>query len=152
MLLRIDNTTAVAYINNLGGTVSRELLNLAKDLWMWCLDRNIHITAQHFPGVMNHIADMESRTIHDRLDWKLNPVIFQKINQTLGPLEVDLFASRLTTQCQAWHPDPYAVATNAFLQDWSHLRGYANLPWCLIGKVLAQIQTQQAQVVLLAPV
>ena len=74
VLLRIDNTTAVAYINNLGGTVSRELLNLAKDLWMWCLERNIHITVQHLPGVMNHIADAESRTMRDRLDWKLNPV------------------------------------------------------------------------------
>ena len=76
VLLRIDNTTAVAYINNLGGTVSRELLNLAKDLWMWCLERNIHITAQHLPGVMNHIADAESRTMRDRLDWKLNPVSY----------------------------------------------------------------------------
>jgi hypothetical protein len=97
VLLRIDNTTAVAYINNLGGTVSRELLNPAKNLWMRCLERNIHITAQHLPGVMNHIADAESRTMRDR---KLNPVIFRKIDQTLGPLEVDLFASRLTTRCQ----------------------------------------------------
>ena len=46
VLLRIDNTTAVAYINHLGGAVSRELVNLTKDLWMWCLERNIHITAQ----------------------------------------------------------------------------------------------------------
>ena len=35
VLLRIDNTTAVAYINNLGGTVSKELVALALDLWMW---------------------------------------------------------------------------------------------------------------------
>ena len=77
--------------------MSRELLNQAKDLCMWCLERNIHITAQHLPGVMNHIADAESRTMRDRLDWKLNPVIFRKIDQTLGPLEVDLFASRLNS-------------------------------------------------------
>ena len=135
--------------------MSRELLNLAKDLWMWCLERNIHITAQHLPGVMNHIADAESRTMRDRLDWKLNPVIFRKIDQTLGPLEVDLFASILTNQCQvyfSWRPDPYAAATDAFLQDWSQLRGHANPPWCLIGKVLTQVQTQRAQIVLLAPV
>ena len=42
VLLRIDNTSAVAYINNLGGTVSKELASLAKNLWMWCLERNIH--------------------------------------------------------------------------------------------------------------
>ena len=68
VLLRIDNTTAVAYINNLGGTVSKELLELAKSLWMWCLERNIHITAQHLPGVLNEIADSESRTMVDRSD------------------------------------------------------------------------------------
>ena len=50
ILLRIDNTTAVSYRNNLGGTVSHELIALAKELWMWCLERNIHISAQHLPG------------------------------------------------------------------------------------------------------
>ena len=42
ILLRIDNTTVVAYIYNPGGTVSSELVHLM----MWCLERNIHITAQ----------------------------------------------------------------------------------------------------------
>ena len=66
VLLRLDNTTAVAYINNLGGTVSKELVDLAKSLWMWCLERNIHITAQHLlPSVQNVIADAESRIMID---------------------------------------------------------------------------------------
>ena len=30
-----------------------------------------------------------SRVMKDRSDWKLNPIIFQQINQRLGPLEVD---------------------------------------------------------------
>ena len=41
VLLKINNTTAVAYINNKGGTVSKNLLDLTKDLWMWCLEGNI---------------------------------------------------------------------------------------------------------------
>ncbi len=48
-----------------GGTVSPELVRLDKDLWMWCLDRNIHITAQDLPGKLNEIADAESRTVRD---------------------------------------------------------------------------------------
>ena len=118
ILLRIDNTTAVAYINHLGGTVSRELVNLTKNLWMWCLERNIHITAQHLPGIQNTVADAESRSQTDRTDWKLPPNIFLKIQQTFGPLEVDLFATRLSAQCQryfSWWPDPSAEATDAFL-------------------------------------
>ena len=34
--LRMDNTTALNYINKLGGTVSPELNRLTKDLWTWC--------------------------------------------------------------------------------------------------------------------
>ena len=98
MWLRIDNMTVVAYINNQGGTVSQELVHLT-DLWMWCLERYIHIHAEHLPGRLNIMADRESRSMKDRLDWKLDVGIFEQIDQTFGPLEVDLFASRLTHQC-----------------------------------------------------
>ena len=155
ILLRLDNTTAVAYINNQGGTVSRDLLLLAKEVWMWALERNIHIKAQHLPGVLNSAADAESRTMKDRSDWKLDPAIFHRIDQLWGPIEVDLFASRLTHQCQAyfsWRPDPYALATDAFLQDWSQMKGFANPPWSLVGRVLAQIQAQEARIIVIAPV
>ena len=103
VLLKIDNTTAVAYINHQGGTVSKELVALTRDLWMWCLERNIHIQAQHLPGVLNQVADMESRSMRDRSDWKLDRRIFLKVNRRYGPLEVDLFASRLTNQCRQIH-------------------------------------------------
>ena len=79
VLLKIDNTTAVAYINNQGGTVSKELIALTKDLWMWCLERNIHIQAQHLPGVMNQVADRESRTMRDKSDWNLDRASFLRI-------------------------------------------------------------------------
>ena len=132
-----------------------ELVDLAKTLWMWCLERNIHITAQHLPGAQNHIADAESRTMVDRSDWKLNPILFKRIVNLFGPIEVDLFASRLTAQCPvyfSWRPDPYAAATDDFLQDWSQIWGYANPPWSLIGQVLSQVQVQQAYIILVAPV
>ena len=138
----------MAYINNLEGTVSPDLVSLAKDLWMWCLERNVHIIAQHLPGVDNQVADAESCTMSDHTDWSLNPVLFQRMDQLFGPIEVDLFASRNTAQCPvyfSWRPDPCAAATDAFLQDWSRIR-VANPPRCLIGRVLAQAPTQQAQI------
>ena len=39
--LRLDNTTAIAYINNKGGTRSPQLLTLALELWDWCQARDI---------------------------------------------------------------------------------------------------------------
>ena len=135
--------------------MSPALTALAKSIWLWALERDLMITAQHIPGVTNMIADSKSRLEGDRSDWMLSRSVFQKISQVLGPLEVDLFASRLTHQLPwffSWRPDPLAEAVDAFQQDWSKVRGYANPPWCLIGHVLKKIKTQQAQVVLVAPV
>ena len=108
ILLLLDNTTAVAYINHLGGTVSPQASKLVKDLWIWCLRRGITLKAQHLPGKENVIADLESRVRRNRSDWTLNPVIFNRI-QALAPVEIDLFASRLSTQLPrffSWRPVP----------------------------------------------
>ena len=155
VLLQLDNQTAVAYINNMGGIVSTRLTDLAKALWMWALSNGIVLTAEYIPGVANVIADAESRSMMDRTDWKLHPRLFQEINQKWGPLEVDPFASCLSTQLPryfSWRPDPLAEAKDAFTQQWEKFRGYANPPWCLVGRVLLQVQHQQAQVILVAPV
>ena len=104
---------------------------------------------------LNTVADRESRCMRDRSDWKLDTNIFDRINQMFGPLEVVLFASRLTHQCRryfSWRPDPFAEATDAFLQDWSSVRGFANPPWNLVPDVLAKTQSQGAKVILVAPV
>ena len=78
VLLRIDNTTAVAYINHLGRTVSKDVVTLTKDLWMWCLEKNIYISTQHLPWVLNTIADAESRNLRDRSDWMLDQTLLRR--------------------------------------------------------------------------
>lgn len=68
---------------------------------------------------------------------------------------MDLFASRLTYQLPqyaSWRPDPLAITTDAFTMNWEDFKGYANPPWSLIGRVLAQTRQQQAELVLVAPV
>ena len=67
---------------------------------------------------MNTRVDLESRAQRDWSDWKLDRQTFLRINAIYGPLEVDLFASRLTNQCPryfSWRPDPYVEATDVFL-------------------------------------
>ena len=84
----------------------------------------------------------------DRADWTQCPAVFYQVNQRLDPLEVDLFVSRLTYQlCKhaSWRPDPMAMATDAFTLDWAEFRGFANPPWNLIGRMLAQTRLQQAE-------
>ena len=121
-----------------GGTISPQLNCLAKEMWLWHMESSILLKAQHLAGVLNSIGDDESRVIKDQSDWMLCPDTFRQINQRLGPLEVDLFASRLIHQLPtyaSWRPDPVAVTTDEFTMNWSELRAYANPPW---RRVLAQ--------------
>ena len=150
--LRLDNTTAVTYVNNQGGTRSPSLTLLTLELWNWCLQRNILITAEHLPGVSNVLADRESRTFIDSNDWKLQPEIIQYF---LKDREIDLFATRLTNQLKSyvsWRPDPHAVATDAFSIDWSQMKGYAFPPFNLIPRTLMKVINDNANIVLVAPV
>uniref|UniRef100_A0A1X7V3M5 Uncharacterized protein n=1 Tax=Amphimedon queenslandica TaxID=400682 RepID=A0A1X7V3M5_AMPQE len=105
---------------------------------------------------MNPVADMESRSMNDRSDWRLDRSVFLKIDKIYGPTELGLFTSRLTNQCRryfSWqHADPLAEATEAFIQDWTTVKGFANPPWNLVQRVLTKAQTQGSEVILVAPV
>ena len=56
-----DNSTAVAYINNLGGMVSSLLHAVSKSIWEWCLAHHFMLEAAHIPGSSNLQADSLSR-------------------------------------------------------------------------------------------
>ena len=78
----MDNSTAVAYINHMGGTKSLRLCSMTKNLWDWCLQRHLITVASHIPGKLNVGADLLSRSIVDRHDWMLDPTSNQF---SLGP-------------------------------------------------------------------
>ena len=96
------------------------------------------------------------RLLLDPHDWKLDPLLFAELNQVWDPLEVDLFASRLSTQLPrfySWRPDPCSEAMDTLSQDWSKVRGYAFPPFALIGRCLRQLLDQHvSHLVLVAPV
>ena len=107
--LRMDNQTAVFYMNRMGGTHSPVLSRLAIQLWRWCLERNLSITAEHLQGVDNCVADEESRAVQSTAEWQLQHSTFQQILATLGSCNIDLFATRLNAQLSqfmTWRPDP----------------------------------------------
>ncbi|KAI8518063.1 hypothetical protein Bbelb_040800 [Branchiostoma belcheri] len=48
--MKLDNTTAVAYINRKGGTKSVQLMKLSLEMWNWALQRGLMLTASHVEG------------------------------------------------------------------------------------------------------
>ena len=87
ILLKLDNVTAVTFINRLGGTHSKPLCQLALAFWEWCIPRNLFLIAEHLPGQQNVLADHESRSQKDRCDWMINPHLFHQIQDQLGPCQ-----------------------------------------------------------------
>lgn len=122
ILLRIDNTTAISYINGMGGVRFANLSRLAKEIWSWCEARNLWIFASYISSKENFAADTESRRLESETEFELSEWAFIKIKKTFGSPEIDLFATRKNTKCNsyvAWQRDPEAMAIDAFTLDWS---------------------------------
>ena len=117
-LLKMDNITALTYINKMGGAQSHLLCSSIGDVELVLEDKHLGDD----PGVENLAADSGSRTVKDRCDWMLNPQDFSKLNQVMRPLKVHLCASRLTHQVPlyfTWRPDSEVMTVDAFTQDWA---------------------------------
>jgi hypothetical protein len=152
--MRFDNTTSVAYVNHFGGSHSKVCNEIARQIWEWCIARNIWLTATYIPGSDNVEADKQSRVFHDQTQWQLDPEIFRKITTQLGVPDIDLFASRLncqTKQYVSWMPDPGALAVDAFAISWSKYYCYIFPPFSLMNRVLQKFNEDEAEGILVAP-
>ena len=152
--LQIDNTTAVSYVNNMGGTQSSQLNALALELWEWAIERSIWLSAVHIPGKENTGADRESRNFSDRHEWSLDKAVFRNIHALYPNLDIDLFATRLNHQLDlycSWKPDPGAHYVDAFAIDWSKFSFYAFPPFSLVPRCVQKISQDKAKGILVVP-
>ena len=152
--INMDNTTSIAYILHKGGSRSQQCNVLAKDIWTFCIARNIWLTAAHLPGHLNVLADERSRVFDDKTEWKLNASVFQNIVMAFVKPAIDLFASRLNFQLKpyvAWKPDPEACHVDAFTLDWSNVVFYAFPPFSIISQVIKKIELDGATGILIVP-
>ncbi|WAQ99027.1 hypothetical protein MAR_023400 [Mya arenaria] len=70
-----DNTTAVSYISEFGGMASSDMDVLAKSIWMWCIERNSHLSATHIHEPGASFTDAFS------VSWQnMSPYVFPPFN------------------------------------------------------------------------
>ena len=115
---------------------------------------NFFPIASYIPGQDNLIADFLSRGRVLPSEWTLHPMVMDQIIRTIGPLQVDLFASALNARLPKYCSrvqDPAAWRIDAFSFQWKGFRGYAFPPISLIPRILRKIREDQARVVLIAP-
>lgn len=74
----LDNTSSCIYVNKYSGWC-KDLDDIARDTWEWCIERNIYIRAVHIPGKSNIEADKQSRLKNEDPKWALKPEFFSGI-------------------------------------------------------------------------
>jgi hypothetical protein len=149
---RLDNTTAIAYLNNGGGHVPL-LTEVVKDIWLLFVDRGwVLEPAVHVPGVDNVHADFLSR-VFASCDWMLNPREFRKLDALWGPHEHDRCASRLNHQnhlpFDSLFYEPGSAGVDTFTQWWRPTNNWVDFGQ--ISRLLALCRNQSACATFIAP-
>lgn len=155
ILLRIDNTTAIAYINKMGGIQFTHLNKVARDIWQWCEKRSIFVFASYIQSGENTVADFESRKpVNIDTEWEIADYAFSQITLSFGAPELDLFASIQNCKCSryaSWKLDPNSEFVDAFTSNWKNIKFYAFPPFSLLNKVLHKIKMDKAEGIVVAP-
>ena len=149
-----DSSTAVCYVNNMGGTKSTKCDKIARSIWNLCINLNTWIICSHIAGTEN-AADGPSRRFNDRHEWTLDPKVFDQIVLLWGLPKIDLFASRINRKCElfcSWKPDPEAKHVDAFALNWTmYSYVYIFPPFSLLPRILRKIMTEQIDAIVIAP-
>jgi len=137
----------------MGGIKSSEMNQLAKQIWSWCCDRDIWISANHIPGLSN-VAHVESRQFNDNVEWMLDVKVFAQLVKIWGKPVIDLFATKQNAQVPryiSWKPDPDAETINAFSFSWSNEFCYLFPPFSLISRCVQKIHKDGAECLIIVP-
>lgn len=154
ILLRVDNTTAISYINRMGGIQFPHLSALSRDIWQWCEIRKLWLFASYINTKDNVEADEESRRVNPDVEWELSQPAFKYIVNRLRQPEIDLFASRINAKCReyvSWKQDPDAIAVDAFTISWYPKLFYAFPPFSLLLNCIQKIIQDKATGILVFP-
>lgn len=154
ILIRVDNTTALSYINRMGSVRFPKLGDLAKEIWQWCETRKIWIFASYISTKENILADIASRKLPSETELALSQKAFGIICNNFGYPKIDLFASKANHKCEtyvSWGKDPGSAAIDAFTLNWHDFFFYAFPPFCLILRTLKKIVSDKAEGVVVVP-
>ena len=152
----IDNTTAVCYVRNFGGTKSRGSCDKALQYWNIVLDRGSWVIPSHIAGKDNVMADFFSRHTIAHHEFGLISSVFEKVVRTCFRPEFDLFASSKLHVVDKWASYCWtrdATAGDAFLmKEWPQ-RSYIFPPFPLLNDVVVRLMSQgDLDFILVAPI
>ena len=138
-----DNTTALAYVKNQGGTRSAVLNQTAQELLRWAELHSSTLLPQFIMG-RNVLTDALSRPNQIlSSEWTLKHLVFLQLRKR-WPVAIDLFATSLNHRCLPYFSpfhDPNSIRTDALLQPWGGWQAYAFPPYALIPAILKKLRS-----------
>ena len=147
-----DNSTAIAYLRNQGGTRSQTLNSIAQRILRSSDSLEVTLAPEFILGRHNVMADALSRPNQVLgSEWSPNIEVFQEFRKR-WPVSIDLFATSLNHFCSLYFSpfhDPSAVATDALLQNWNGWLADAFPPWTLIPAVLKKLRSSSGVLLML---
>ena len=160
ILLRCDNTTAVIYVNRMGGRVDH-LNEIAKEIWKILEQNSSFMTAAYINTKENPADTLTRGVVKNRqmldIEVQLNPRVFEEIRKA-GPFQplVDWFASDTNHQLEhffAWKyvANSAAKGIDAFTFCWSAKPAYMFPPFSLIPRILRKVVDDKARILLVHP-
>ena len=155
ILIRSDNRTVVALINNQGGTRAPSLSKRAEEILLWAHSKGWSLTARHIAGSANIMADLLSRP--DKIiqtEWTISHQALERIWSKWEKPVVDLFATKFSKRLPVYVspvPDPQALHADAMDLDWSNLQAYAFPPWSMLKSVIQKARIEGPNLILVAP-
>lgn len=153
VLLRVDNTTAISYINKMGSTRYPKYNKLAREIWQQVERKKIFLFVTYINTKDNIEADSLPRISNDDTEWELCPRAYELVISTFGCPEIDLFANTNNKKCDkyvSWYPDGKAYAIDAFTLEWSYYF-YAFSPFSIILRTLSKIKKEQTTGIVIVP-
>ena len=154
LLVRSDNTTAIANVSHMGCMKSVLRDAIAQDIWQLASDFHFWILTAHVCGVDNIESDTLSRVFNDQGEWALVPGTFHAICAWFGLPSVDLFATRVKAKLPcyvSWNPDPYCFEIDAFSIPWNFPLSYIFPPFILASRCLFKISQEHTRAVVILP-
>ena len=132
LMIKSDNTVALAYLEHQGGTRSWALFSLAREILLLLHRLHTQISVQHIAGHLNTWADILSRPkLHQATEWSLHPSVTQAIFLHWETPQIDLFATKFNSKLPIYcsiRPDPQAYAIDSLSFPWTGMVAYAYPP------------------------